>query len=591
MNWETVIGLETHVELATKSKIFCACTTAFGGAPNTHCCPVCTGMPGALPVLNGKVVEYAVRAAMALGCTVTRYSRFDRKNYFYPDLPKAYQISQLYLPIGRDGTVEVGGRTVGIHELHMEEDAGKLIHDPWTEQTKIDYNRCGVPLIEIVTEPGFRTAEEVVAYLEWLRETLQYLGVSDCKMQEGSLRCDVNLSVRPAGSDTLGPRTELKNLSSFKAIRRAIGYEARRQIERLEAGGRVVQETRRWDENKDASYPMRSKEDAQDYRYFPEPDLPPLELSEAYIQALRASQPELAAAKRARYQAAWGLGPYDAEMLTSQKALARFFEETVALGAEPKQAANWLMGPVLAQLSAHGLEARDMALTPPTLARLIQLVKEGRLNRNTAVKVCEAVFETDGDVDAYVAAHGLAQVSDAGLVAQVVEQVLSANEKSVADYRSGKENLRFADILLLLAEAEAHISDGILSQSVLNKTINLVRERAGIVPYLASGDPNKEWVLDTPEKVYQAIYDERTLELAFEGHRWFDLVRSGKAVEVMNQHFTDFYNAYTSNSSPNVNNYYMKSEKFEIDQYCTLFPIPSQEIRSNPKLTQNYGAR
>ena len=269
MNWETVIGLETHVELATKSKIFCACTTAFGGAPNTHCCPVCTGMPGALPVLNGKVVEYAVRAALALGCTVTRHSRFDRKNYFYPDLPKAYQISQLYLPIGRDGAVEAGGRTVGIHELHMEEDAGKLIHDPWTEQTKIDYNRCGVPLIEIVTQPDFRTAEEVVAYLEWLRETLQYLGVSDCKMQEGSLRCDVNLSVRPAGSDTLGTRTELKNLSSFKAIRRAIGYEARRQIERLEAGGRVVQETRRWDENKDASYPMRSKEDAQDYRYFP----------------------------------------------------------------------------------------------------------------------------------------------------------------------------------------------------------------------------------------------------------------------------------------------------------------------------------
>ena len=294
MNWETVIGLETHVELATNSKIFCACTTAFGGAPNTHCCPVCTGMPGALPVLNGKVVEYAVRAALALGCTVTRHSRFDRKNYFYPDLPKAYQISQLYLPIGRDGAVEAGGRTVGIHELHMEEDAGKLIHDPWTEQTKIDYNRCGVPLIEIVTKPDFRTAEEVVAYLEWLRETLQYLGVSDCKMQEGSLRCDVNLSVRPAGSDTLGTRTELKNLSSFKAIRRAIGYEARRQIERLEAGGRVVQETRRWDENKDASYPMRSKEDAQDYRYFPEPDLPPLELSEAYIQALRASQPELA---------------------------------------------------------------------------------------------------------------------------------------------------------------------------------------------------------------------------------------------------------------------------------------------------------
>ena len=440
MTWETVIGLETHVELATRTKIFCACTTEFGGAPNTHCCPVCTGMPGALPVMNEKVLEFAVKAGLALHCEITRYSKFDRKNYFYPDLPKAYQVSQLYLPIARNGAVPIKtGKTIRIHELHMEEDAGKLVHDPWIDQTRADYNRCGVPLIEIVTEPDFRSGEEVIAYLEKLRSTLQYLGVSDCKMQEGSLRCDVNLSVRPAGSQELGTRTEMKNLNSFKAIARAIAYEARRQIERLEAGGRVVQETRRWDENKDASYPMRSKEDAQDYRYFPEPDLPPLELSEAYIQALRASQPELAAAKRARYQAVWGLGSYDAEMLTSQKALARFFEETVALGAEPKQAANWLMGPVLAQLSAHGLEARDMALTPPTLARLIQLVKEGQLNRNTAVKVCEAVFETDGDVDAYVAAHGLAQVSDAGLVAQVVEQVLSANEKSVADYRSGKE--------------------------------------------------------------------------------------------------------------------------------------------------------
>mgnify|MGYP000972997147 CR=1 FL=1 len=438
--YEMVGGLETHIELSTATKIFCGCTTAFGSEPNTHCCPICIGLPGTLPKLNRQAVRYAIMAGLVTHCTINPISKMDRKNYVYPDLPKAYQISQFDKPLCEHGYVELAsGKKIRITRIHIEEDAGKLIHDPWTEQTKIDYNRCGVPLIEIVTQPDFRTAEEVVSYLEWLRETLQYLGVSDCKMQEGSLRCDVNLSVRPAGSDTLGTRTELKNLSSFKAIRRAIGYEARRQIERLEAGGRVVQETRRWDENKDASYPMRSKEDAQDYRYFPEPDLPPLELSEAYIQALRASQPELAAAKRARYQAVWGLGSYDAEMLTSQKALARFFEETVALGAEPKQAANWLMGPVLAQLSAHGLEARDMALTPPTLARLIQLVKEGRLNRNTAVRVCEAVFETDGDADAYVAAHGLAQVSDAGLVAQVVEQVLSANEKSVADYCSGKE--------------------------------------------------------------------------------------------------------------------------------------------------------
>ena len=444
MTWETVIGLETHVELATKTKIFCSCTTAFGGAPNTHCCPVCTGMPGALPVVNEKVLEFAVKAGLALNGTITRDCRFDRKNYFYPDLPKAYQVSQLYLPIVRNGKVPIQTasgveKTIRIHELHMEEDAGKLVHDPWIDQTRADYNRCGVPLIEIVTEPDFRSAEEVIAYLEKLRSILQYLGVSDCKMQEGSLRCDVNLSVRPAGSEELGTRTEMKNLNSFKAIARAIEYEARRQVELIQEGKRVVQETRRWDENKDATFAMRSKENAQDYRYFPEPDIPPMELSEEYLEHVRAEIPEMAEAKMARYQRDWGLPVYDTRMITGKKALADFFEETVALWAAPKQAANWLMGPVLAQLSAHGLEARDMALTPPTLARLIQLVKEGQLNRNTAVKVCEAVFETDGDVDAYVAAHGLAQVSDAGLVAQVVEQVLSANEKSVADYRSGKE--------------------------------------------------------------------------------------------------------------------------------------------------------
>ena len=440
MTWETIIGLETHVELATQTKIFCSCTTAFGGAPNTHCCPVCTGMPGTLPVLNEKVLEFAVKAGLALNCQISRKSRFDRKNYFYPDLPKAYQISQLYLPICHDGAVDIGGgKTIRIHELHMEEDAGKLVHDPWTDQTCCDYNRCGVPLIEIVTEPDFRSAEEVISYLEKLRSTLQYLGVSDCKMQEGSLRCDVNLSVRPAGSEELGTRTEMKNLSSFKAIARAIAYEARRQIERIEEGKRVVQETRRWDENKDATYAMRSKENAQDYRYFPEPDLPPLELSEEYIDALRASQPELAQAKRERYQREWGLPVYDTEMITSQKALADFFEETVALGAPAKQAANWIMGEVLGQLSAHGLEARDMSLTPPTLARLIALVGEGKLNRNTAVKVFEAVFDTDGDVDAYVKDHGLEQVSDAGLVEAAVDQVLAANPKSVADFKAGKE--------------------------------------------------------------------------------------------------------------------------------------------------------
>ncbi|HWT27729.1 MAG TPA: Asp-tRNA(Asn)/Glu-tRNA(Gln) amidotransferase subunit GatB, partial [Mobilitalea sp.] len=277
--YETVIGLEVHVELATKSKIFCGCTTQFGGDPNTHCCPVCTGMPGTLPVLNKQVVEYAIAAGLALNCSITQKCKFDRKNYFYPDLPKAYQISQLYLPICRDGGIEIeteaGKKMVRIHEIHMEEDAGKLVHDPWEDCTLVDYNRCGVPLVEIVSEPDMRSAEEVVAYLEKLRLILQYLGVSDCKMQEGSLRADINLSVREMGAKEFGTRTEMKNMNSFKAIARAIEGERKRQIELIEYGKKVIQETRRWDDNKDTSFAMRSKEDAQDYRYFPEPDLPP----------------------------------------------------------------------------------------------------------------------------------------------------------------------------------------------------------------------------------------------------------------------------------------------------------------------------
>ena len=474
MTWETVIGLETHVELATKTKIFCSCTTAFGGAPNTHCCPVCTGMPGALPVVNEKVLEFAVKAGLALNGTITRDCRFDRKNYFYPDLPKAYQVSQLYLPIVRNGKVPIQTasgveKTIRIHELHMEEDAGKLVHDPWIDQTRADYNRCGVPLIEIVTEPDFRSAEEVIAYLEKLRSILQYLGVSDCKMQEGSLRCDVNLSVRPAGSEELGTRTEMKNLNSFKAIARAIEYEAHRQVELIQEGKRVVQETRRWDENKDATFAMRSKENAQDYRYFPEPDIPPMELSEEYLEHVRAEIPEMAEAKMARYQRDWGLPVYDTRMITSQKALADFFEETVALGAAPKQAANWIMGEVLRQLSAQGLEAKDMTLTPGTLARLIELVQTGKLNRNTAVKVFDAVFVADGDVDAYVKEHGLEQVSDAGLVGRAVEQVLAANPKSIEDYRAGKEKAFGFLVGQVMRELKGRASPQVVNQTIREK--------------------------------------------------------------------------------------------------------------------------
>ena len=474
MIWETVIGLETHVELATKTKIFCSCTTEFGGAPNTHCCPVCTGMPGTLPVLNRKVLEYAVRAGLALNCTITRYNKFDRKNYFYPDLPKAYQISQLYLPICRDGAVEIRTpsgveKTVRIHEIHMEEDAGKLVHDPWIDQTRCDYNRCGVPLIEIVTEPDFRSGEEVVAYLEKLRSTLQYLGVSDCKMQEGSLRCDVNLSVRPAGSADLGTRTEMKNLNSFKAISRAIQYETRRQIELIEEGKRVIQETRRWDDNKDATFSMRSKENAQDYRYFPEPDLPPVELSEDYLEEMKALQPEMAEEKLERYQSQFGLPLKDAERITGQKALADLFEQTVALGAEPKAVSNWIMGQVMGALKDRGMEADKMALTPDILARLIALVAEGALNRNTAVKVFDAVFDVNADVDEYVKEHGLTQVSDAGLVSAAVEKVFSANPKSIADYKAGKEKAFGFLVGQAMRELKGQASPQAVNQAIREK--------------------------------------------------------------------------------------------------------------------------
>ena len=433
------MGLETHVELSTESKIFCSCSTAFGGAPNSQCCPVCMGLPGALPVLNEKVVEYGVKVGLALGCTITPVSRFDRKNYFYPDLPKGYQISQLYAPLCRNGRVEVAGATIGIHEIHMEEDAGKLYHDPETGETRCDFNRCGVPLLEIVTEPDFRTAQQVVAYLELLREHLQYLGVSDGKMEEGSLRCDVNLSVRPVGCDTLGTRTEMKNLGSFKVIARAIAYESQRQIALLERGERVAQETRRFDEEKGETFSMRSKEEARDYRYFPEPDLPPVVLSQEYIKHIRDHLPELGEAKRKRYAQEYQLPEYDGQMVTSHPALARFFEELVELGIPPKQGANWIMGEVLGALSERGLSPEQLPMPPKTLARLIALVAEGKLNRNTAVKVFQAVFDTDEDVDEYVAAHHLEQVQDVELVEKTVALVLEDNPRSAADYRGGKE--------------------------------------------------------------------------------------------------------------------------------------------------------
>ncbi|MDR3207892.1 MAG: Asp-tRNA(Asn)/Glu-tRNA(Gln) amidotransferase subunit GatB [Oscillospiraceae bacterium] len=443
MSWETVIGLEVHTELATKSKIFCACTTAFGGSPNTHVCPVCSGMPGTLPRLNRQVVEFAIRTGLALDCDITRYGKFDRKNYVYPDLPKAYQVSQLYAPICQNGHLDIdaGGvpKTIAIREIHMEEDAGKLIHDPLTGSTLVDYNRCGVPLLEIVSQPDFRSAAEVLAYLEKLRETLLFLEVSDCKMQEGSLRADVNLSVRRTGETALGTRTEMKNLNSFRAIGRAIAYEAARQIDVLEEGGVITQETRRWDDDKGVSYSMRSKENAQDYRYFPEPDLLPLRVDDDWVERERAALPELAHQKRARYIADYGLSEKDAATLTGHKRVSDLFEALADKTAAPREAANLVTGELMRLLNRTGTLPEDLSADSGTLARLITLVLDGKINRNAYKEAVEAVFTEDADPDEYISAHGLLMLSDDGAVAEAVAAVVADNPKSVADYRAGKQ--------------------------------------------------------------------------------------------------------------------------------------------------------
>lgn len=441
--YETVIGLEVHVELSTRSKIFCGCTTTFGGEPNTHVCPVCTGMPGTLPVLNKRVVEYAVRTGLALDCDITRYCKFDRKNYFYPDLPKAYQVSQLYLPICRNGGLDiaVGDTTkrVGIHEIHMEEDAGKLLHDPWDDCTLVDYNRCGVPLLEIVSEPDLRSADEVIAYLEKLREILLFLGVSDCKMQEGSMRADINLSVRPLGEPELGTRTEMKNMNSFKAIHRAVHFEAKRQIEVIESGGEITQETRRWDDNKDASFAMRTKENAQDYRYFPEPDLLPMEISQAWIDDTSVSMPELPETKRTRYVHELNLSDYDAGQLTSSREISRLFEESCALCDNPKEVANLIMGDLMRLMTETATLPEDLTVDPAAVSSLIGLILSGTINRGTAKTVFERVFHDGADPAAYVKEHGLAMVDDDSLVSETIATVLAENQKSVEDFRAGKD--------------------------------------------------------------------------------------------------------------------------------------------------------
>ena len=442
--YETVIGLEVHVELATKTKIFCSCSTEFGGAPNAHTCPVCTGMPGSLPVLNKKVVEHAIAVGLATNCTITQNCKFDRKNYFYPDNPQNYQISQLYQPICRNGHVDIKledgtEKSIGIHEIHMEEDAGKLVHDEWGESSLVDFNRSGVPLIEIVSEPDMRSAEEVIAYLEKLRLIVQYLGASDCKLQEGSMRADVNLSIREVGAKEFGTRTEMKNLNSFKAIARAIAGETERQIDLIESGEKVIQETRRWDDTKEYSYAMRSKEDAQDYRYFPEPDLVPIIISDEWLEEIRSRQPEFRDEKLKRYKEEYSIPEYDAEILTGNKHLADLFEATTAICNNPKKVSNWLMVETMRLMKENEMEPEQLKFSPENLAKLINMTEAREINSSVAKEVFEKIFADDIDPEKYVEENGLKTVSDDGALRSTIEKIVADNPQSVEDYKSGKK--------------------------------------------------------------------------------------------------------------------------------------------------------
>lgn len=469
--YETVIGLEVHVELATKTKIFCGCSTEFGGAPNSHTCPVCTGMPGSLPVLNKQVVQYAMAVGLATNCQINQYCKFDRKNYFYPDNPQNYQISQLYLPICHDGGIEIetedgGKKVIGIHEIHMEEDAGKLIHDDWDDCSLVDYNRSGVPLIEIVSEPDMRSAEEVIAYLDKLRLIIQYLGASDCKLQEGSMRADVNLSVREVGAEKFGTRTEMKNLNSFKAIARAIEAEKNRQIDLLEEGKEVVQETRRWDDNNGYSYAMRSKEDAQDYRYFPEPDLVPIVISDEWLQETKDNQPELRAEKMIRYKEEYDIPEYDIAIITNSKHMADIFEETVAICGNAKKVSNWLMVETMRLLKEHSMEPEDIKFSPENLAKLIGLVDARAINGNVAKEVFEKVFTDNIDPEVYVEENGLKSVNDEGALRSTIQTIIDNNPKSVEDYKAGKKKAMGFIVGQTMKEMKGKADPGMANQIV-----------------------------------------------------------------------------------------------------------------------------
>lgn len=442
MDYEMTIGLEIHCELKTKTKIFCDCENVFGGQPNTHCCPVCSGFPGVLPVLNRRAVEYTVKAGLALGCEIARYSKWDRKNYFYPDLPKAWQTSQYDLPLVGKGKVEFKAdgqtKTVRINRIHLEEDAGKLIHEGGC--TKVDYNRCGVPLMEIVTEPDLHSAAEVTAFLNELKSILKYTGVSDVKMQEGSLRCDVNLSVAKKGGP-MGTRTETKNLNSFRAVERSINFEFDRQVAVLEAGGVIVQETRRWDDAKGEGYPMRSKEDAHDYRYFPEPDLMPVVMSDADIQRLRSEIPPLKSERIKRYTEDYSLPEYDAEILTADREVAELFDSCVKLFDKPKKVSNYIMGEILRKGKEAGSEDVTVGISGSQLAEILKLVEDNVISLAASKEVLDKIWLTDESAEQAVEKLGLRQNNDSGEIEAVVQKVIDDNPKVVADYMSGNDKV------------------------------------------------------------------------------------------------------------------------------------------------------
>lgn len=442
-NYEVIIGLEVHAELSTKTKIFCSCPTTFGAAPNTHTCPICMAMPGTLPVLNEKVVEYAVKAGLATNCEISRNSKNDRKNYFYPDLPKAYQISQFDQPLCEHGYVEIetseGKKKIRLTRIHIEEDAGKLNHDEFAGGSLVDLNRAGVPLIEIVSEPDLRGSEEVEAYLKKLKSILEYIEVSDCKMQEGSLRADVNVSVRKKGDTKLGTRTEMKNMNSFKSITRAIEYEVDRQIDVIEDGGEVEQETLRWDDVSGKTFPMRDKEDAQDYRYFPDPDLVAIKLSEEYIENIKNTLPELPESRRERYLKDYGLSEKDANIITASKYLSDLFEGTIKVCNNPKAVNNWIISDISRILNETEMEPIQIPFDSKQLGKLIILIDKGTISSSIAKKVLEELFENPRDPEEIIKEKGWIQISDEGAIKEVVLKVLEANPQSVADYKAGKE--------------------------------------------------------------------------------------------------------------------------------------------------------